>query len=496
MNQNNQSRGIELIQKKIGLLYIIFIVMAFLYIPADFVDIFKDINVYYEESVYENEKLYDYNYRIINYFTNRDTVFDQSIPHYYQGVKFSSDKIIQEIERYKTDLIEQSGGLTNTGYITRGKNYELSKNYLIRGRIADTISQLLEGHKSLLKEVAHSSMINAMDSILYLGTMVGSSGETKKFSEYYFDQVPVSAAISFLSKLQNDLKRLDNFVIESHYKSLMSLNDNLDFGVSQKIKEVDSKEYEVAVSKLGQEIVFALEVISDGKLSFPEYFVDGMLNSIPSSSMILNQRILGIKDLEVSDSKKSETPVIQSGYTPVLYTGINNLVRIKDIHYGNRQIFAELTSGEIIRKDSSFFIRVSKPGFTRLTVFGTEEDKEEKVLLSSQKFQIKDLPDPKAFIYNKQCGELSEKMFKVQKRLDVKNQVIDEAYMKVNGYEIKRINELVTETVYNKGAFFNAKTRELINKASSGDMYIFNEIVVEYSDGSLVNLDPVVLTII
>ena len=71
MNQNNQSRGIELIQKKIGLLYIIFIVMAFLYIPADFVDIFKDINVYYEESVYENEKLYDYNYRIINYFTNR-----------------------------------------------------------------------------------------------------------------------------------------------------------------------------------------------------------------------------------------------------------------------------------------------------------------------------------------------------------------------------------------------------------------------------------------
>ncbi|MCD4694722.1 MAG: hypothetical protein K8S16_00670 [Bacteroidales bacterium] len=494
MRQNNQSKGIILIHKKIGLLYIIFIVMAFLYIPADFVDIFKDINTFYEESVSENDKLFQYNSRIINYFADTDSVLNQSINQFYQQVRLSSDNVAQQIEKYKERMIEQSGGRSEFGYIKRGRNYELSKKLMIYDKVADTVKLLLTGHKNLLSKVAHKNMLPIMDSIIYLDDMLGSTGETKTFSEYYFDQVPVAASVAFLSKLQNDLKRLDNFVIESHFKSLMNNEENLGLGVNKQIQEIELANYGVSVSSLGKEIVFALEITTENTLNFPDYFTDGMLNSDPSSSMVLSQSSFELKEKDDVDTDRFDSPVIKTGYLPVLYSGINNLVRIRDISYNSEQIIAELTAGEIIRKDSNFYIRVGKPGFSRLTVFGMDEG--QKVLLSSQKFEIKELPEPKAFIFNKLSGEISEKMFKVQKRVDIKNWAIEDVYMKIAGYEIKRVNNLISETVFNKGAFFNAKTRELVDKATSGDMYIFNNITVEYSDGKQVNIDPVVLTII
>jgi len=493
MKQNNQSKGIILIQKKIGLLYIIFIVMAFLYIPADFVDIFRDVNAYYESSVVENEKLFQYNSRIINYFSETDSVLDQSVIQYYKEVALSSDNAIRQIEKYKADLIVHSGGKNEKGYIKRGKNYELSKKLLLRNHVADTIELLLANHKKLLMGIAHENMLPLMDSILYLGNFTASSGKSKQFSEYYFYQVPVAACVSFLSKIQNDLKRIDNFVIESHFKSLMNSGNNLKLGVNEQESPMDLASYGVSVSNLGKEIVFALDITPGQNLNFPDYFTDRLLNKDPSSSMVIGKGTFELKTQDESKDLSTSSPIIETGYLPVLYSGINNLIKIKDIQYESNQIIAELSTGEIIKKDSNFYIRVGETGYTRLTVFGIDDG--QKVLLSSQKFEIKKLTVPKATIFDKQSGEISEKMFKLQKKIDIDNWALEDIYLKISSYEIRRINELISETVVNKGAFFNAKTRELVDKASNGDMYVFSNIKVEYSDGKQVDVDPVVVTI-
>ncbi len=506
MPQNSESKGLILQQKKIGLLYIIFIVLAFLYIPADFVDIFKGTNDYFEGTTDENEKLFKYNMRIIDYFTKNDQDSVHSIKRFYLLVNQSSSDIIRQIEIYKQSLIQLSGGLNESGYIRRGKNYEIAKKILIRSNVVDTLKQLLSNHKDLLKTIAHKEMYPIMDSILYLDKFISSSGELKEFSEYYFDLVPVSASVAFLSKFQNDIRRIDNYVIESHFKSLISLNKKLGLGVVLKEPKQELIISKSVISKLGKEIIIAMEFTDDTSAyeyeEHDESTDDNILNmSLTSqnySSLGLSDNKFTVQDYyeESIDGQKNKDikPILEMGQLPVLYIGINNLIKISDIKFKGEKIRAEISSGTIIRKDSNFYIRVSKPGFSQINVYGIEGNR--KMLISNQKFIVKELPEPKAFIYNRHSGDISSKMFKLQKKINIRNDILKNINYRLIGYNIKRINNFITETSYNNGSYFNASSRQLIDKASNSDVYIFENIKVESIDGKEMILSPVTVTIL
>ena len=507
MPENSESKGLILQQKKIGLLYIIFIVLAFLYIPADFVDIFKGTNDFYEGSTYENEKLYNYNLKIINYFTKSDRDSIHSIKQYYLQVGQSASDIIRQIEIYKQNLIQYSGGINEAGYIRRGKNYQFTKKIMIRNRVADTIKQLLSDHKSLLKTIAHKDMHPIMDTFLYLDDFISSSGESKEFSEYYFDQVPVSAAITFLSKFQNDIRRIDNFVIESHIKSLVSIDKTLQFGVVPKTQEQELVTSESVISKLGEEIVLALELAEDTlTVEDKKYdeFADDKAFDVSHifqdrlTSLVLNDNKFVVYDYNQETGEgytnKDIQPVLEMGQLPVLYVGINNLIKISDIKFKGEQILAEISSGTIIRRGYNFYIRISKPGLARVNVYGIEG--KQKILISSRDFIVKELPEPKAIIYDRQSGEISTKMFKLQKKIHIRNDILKDINYRLIGYNVKRISNLITETSYNNGSYFNASSRRLVDKASNGDIYVFDNIKVEDIDGKKMILSPIVVTII
>jgi len=112
VNQKGTSRVLR--RKIINLMYLIFIVLAFLYIPSNFIDVFKDLNSTFEKSAKEFDNtltanqlnnLYNFNTLLLNYLTTGPDVRAKEIKSKFDFVADHTDASIQKIEKIKESLV-------------------------------------------------------------------------------------------------------------------------------------------------------------------------------------------------------------------------------------------------------------------------------------------------------------------------------------------------------------------------------------------------------
>jgi hypothetical protein len=101
-------------------------------------------------------------------------------------------------------------------------------------------------------------------------------------------------------------------------------------------------------------------------------------------------------------------------------------------------------------------------------------------------------------LYNQVGGYMPSKIFKLQKGLeiDAKNLEIDSKFRIVE-YTVTYINGsglgIFTEPV--KGSYFSGKSKELIDLAQPGDIFVFDNIYIKGPDGRNKKVDPIVFKI-
>ncbi len=178
----------------------------------------------------------------------------------------------------------------------------------------------------------------------------------------------------------------------------------------------------------------------------------------------------------------------------VLYLDINNPIKIYHPRFRNSDIIAEVSKGEIFKRDSLYYARVNNEGMVVVNAYSKD-----KTLLATQEFMVKNLPEPSAFIAERKGGNISSKIFKIQKNLDVYNEILEnnDGYT-VKNFSLLRIstNSEIQKSKNNHGAYFNASTREIIDKAQRGDLFIFDNIEVEIPGGNLIKIASLVFTVI
>ena len=224
MFENGQQKGTSRVlrHKVINLLYLIFIVMAFLYIPADFIDVFRSINQDYEEAIDDfSSSEYDNFNHIMFYHLIKNDKDSLSYFNNLKAVNKSSTEIVNEIEEYKKRLIEKCGGNNEFDYLSDGKNYSYTHELLIEEKLADSIRHLITVHEKLIRTLVNHKTFLTVDSLIDNGSyIVTSTGKWIKWEKYYFNKMPVSGAIAIMSKFQDDLKKADNLVLESYINTL------------------------------------------------------------------------------------------------------------------------------------------------------------------------------------------------------------------------------------------------------------------------------------
>jgi len=509
MEENTEYRGASRILriKIINLLYLIFIILAFLYIPSDFVDVFRDINNSYNNNKSENVKLSEYNLNILEILASNNGDSARLLYNNYLEANSYSKKILQSIERNKKFLIKKTGGYDLNRYFKSSKDYQAMEKFLLRRKVANTIRNQIISYKDSLKPIIDINTYNTIDKVLFIDNIITSNGIEKKWEDFYFRGVPMAPAITVLSKLQNDICKVDNIVLES-YISLLS-KDTLNIGFYDQLNDA-SLEWINEVVSLGEEIIILIrytDLMNENQFNELKAFVEfkdekvlldiddvGKIRFLPDEegryqfTVVANRRQFK-KTIDV----KEYGPIIEINRLPVLYAGIDNPINLLHNRTNVEDIEIEINRGEIIANDTGYFARFDEIGIIEIRVYLNEANN--KRLLSSKRFNVKNIPDIRAELYERSSGVMSTKIFKAQKGIDLKSDMINIKGFIVKQFTLKRINDLLVETSTNTGAFYNSLSRRIVDKAVSGDVYVFDDIIVKDISGNEYKINSFTLNI-
>lgn len=529
MFDEGQQKGTSrmLRHRVVNLLYLIFIVMAFLYIPADFIDIFKSINQDYEEAIEDlsTSKYDNFNHIMFNYLikNNKDSL---SYLSNLKAVNKSSSEIVNKIEKYKKRLIEKCGGNNEFDYLTDGKNYSYTHELLIEEKIADSIRHLITVHEKLIMPLVDQKTFLKVDSMIDNGSyIVSSTGKWIKWEKYYFNKMPVSGAVAIMSKFEDDLKKADNMVLESYINNLMK-EKNLNS--TELLKEILIGSFDtlfpgnvlanqdVVITskdfyKLGDEIELGITlpvkdftkinafVKKGNRLDSLKINEEGIGKFFPYEKgnykfiVFVENRIIE-KFIQVEEIK----PIIESPDQNILYTGIENVIKIYHEKYSGNKLKVKVNRGELEYENSECKIKFKSKGLAIISVYGID-GKSEK-LLAVKKYQVKDISLPKILFCGKQSGEISKNELISQKGLSLRETFGNENIFKIKDFEIKRIrknkNSNSFETYINSEEKFDKQSKTIFENTKNGDILIFGNIQVENLDGRISVLPSIIFNII
>ncbi|MBI9038673.1 MAG: hypothetical protein JEY97_11115 [Bacteroidales bacterium] len=529
MFDEGQQKGTSRILRNrvVNLLYLIFIVMAFLYIPADFIDIFKSINQDYEDAVedfttseYANVNHIMFNYLIKN---NADSL---SYLNKIKAVKKSSTEIVNKIEEYKNRLIELCGGNNDFDYLNDGKNYSYTNELLIENKLADSIRYLITLHEKLIKPLVDHQTFLKVDSLIDNGSyIVTSTGKWIKWEKYYFNKMPVSGAIAIMSKFEDDLKKADNMVLESYINNLLKeknlnssdvLKEILIGSLDTMFPENFLANQDVVITskdfyKLGDEIEFGITlplkdfskidafVKKGNRLDSLKISEEGIGRFFPYEKgnykfiIFVENRIIE-KFVQVEEIK----PIIEASDQNVLYTEIENIIKIYHDKYSGNNLKITVNRGELKYKNSECKIKFKSKGLAIIRVYGLD-GKAEK-LLAIKKYQVKDIPLPMILLGEKQSGKISKNELLSHEELSLRETLGNNNVFKIKDFEIKRIrkskNSNSFEAHINLGDMFDEQSQTIFENIENGDILIFGNIQVESLDGRISVLPSIIFNII
>src|SRR3970040_138599 len=91
-------------QKVVNLMYLVFIVLAFIYVPSDFIDTMKDVNTSLEEANRDIKSMNYFNVRILEAIEKSDTTKQPANDIDYRQVMSLTNSVDRMIEDFKWQL--------------------------------------------------------------------------------------------------------------------------------------------------------------------------------------------------------------------------------------------------------------------------------------------------------------------------------------------------------------------------------------------------------
>ena len=400
-------------QKMINLMYIVLTAMLALNVSSDVLNGFRQVEeglVRTTENVAEqNASLYD-----------ELTVYNRNNPEksgeWYKkatAVHGRTDSLYTYIDELKGRIVREADGKKgDVNNIQRQDDLEAASYIMLSPTTR-------EGRKLREALVAYSEMVDEMidDSVKrrlineYLYPRVNKSivGEKKTWEEANFENMPVIAAVTLLTKIQSDLRSAEGEILHTLLKNI----DKGDVRVNQlNAYVIPESKTVIRGSKYVAHIVLAAidttmapaikignEVISDSKDGLYEltcnrsgvYTLDGHLE-VPRGDGSTTRH-----PFSTTYSVIDPMATVSATMMNVLYAGIDNPVSISVPGIPNHDVSAAIKGGTLSRSGNIWQVRPSKVGEDVVITVSAMMNGRSQVVNSST-FRVRQLPDPMPYI--------------------------------------------------------------------------------------------------
>ena len=397
-------------QRMINLMYIVLIAMLALNVSSDVLNGFNQVQDGLQRtndniSVKNNiqylyiEELYTKNQTKVGPWREKS-----------QLLKSHSEALLSRIDSLKLAIaIEADGKNADPENLNKKDDLEAAslimlnpmtnKGRLLREQIEDYRIQVAEMISDPQKKLTVLDMLSTGDATQ---SNLGDISWEKKM----FDNMPAIAAITLLTKLQND-------ILESESEALSSLITNVDIG-DVRVNELNP--YVIPVSNMvmrGSKYRANIVLAAIDTTQRPSIFVNGSkiengLLEFPANNTGKHE-YSGFIEVARGDGSMERRPfsssftvmepmaTISATMMNVLYAGIENPISISVPGIPMQSVDASMTNGSLIRKGDSWMARPDNVGKESIISVSANIDGT-KQQVGSMTFRVRKLPDPSPFI--------------------------------------------------------------------------------------------------
>jgi gliding motility-associated protein GldM len=508
----------ELRQKLINLMYLVFITLAFIYLPSEFIDTSKYLTHSFKQTELEYTAKIEEKKGLLNEQLYINTPLAQD---YYNIIDISVDidSTNTHIDRMMTTISNAVGGNNAYGYLNRSKNFILANDLVIDNGEAAILQEQLEKIKLKITGYNLKNITPFLDSLIPSEVDIkNTAGKSKNWSSFFFSKTPLAIVITNLQKIKSDL-------VLTKFKLVEYLAGNASSGESDKkvsILSSNSIAVEVLAAKsflLGDKVAFRVILLdsSKGEGGSGTKNYEGVKSYIKKGGEIVKQLKIGEGgiisytanstgkfQLVVEDSSKTTTQNftvtnLRTAYTEKnspeqMYMGIDNPIQIQASEIDLKSIETEIDFGEVIPFGGKYYLRFPKEGLARLKVYSTNKDG--RYLVVQKTYNVVKLPNPVVSIDGKAGGSISLKILQVQDKLSTSSTLVEnEGVYNILSYEMIRVHRRGKESVINRGDVFSYDARKLLKETNSGDLIIIDNIKIKATDGTLKDVNPVVFSV-
>ncbi len=315
-----------------------------------------------------------------------------------------------------------------------------------------------------------------------------SSIKNPSWAYAYFHMTPTVAALTMLSKFQNDVKTTESRLVNEFHNR-----------VGQVVVRFDAFEPIVGASSTylfpGQELEVTAGLGAYSKSKLPEVFIQG-------AKAELNEKGLAVKKIKVGSTSGSVKVVVkytdQDGnpqekpydlnYTvgtatgafvsaekvKVMYIGLDNELAVSGGNVGDEKVTVSINNGSLSKIGPGRYI--AKPTTQGKAIVTVNSDGRP----SSFEFRVKTVPDPTPMVGASKGGRIAANVFKAQKgiRAELENFVFEGVTFTVTGYTFYATGKGFPDAGVRPGIRSNTfdAVQDLINRCGPGTTVVLDEI--------------------
>lgn len=489
-------------QKMINMMYLVLTALLALNVSSEILNAFKTVN----RSIANANAVVDQkNAAIFDAFKDAQedpktkANADIWLPKAAQAKKLSDD-VSNYIEDLKIRLKKESKG-ENIGKPDEKfseDNLDASTRMLVEGKDGNELLQRLTDYKKQIMEVVPEMKETFSKSLpLDLSIPVSKSGNlSNDWKSAYFHMTPTIAALTILSKFQNDVKNSEAIVVDHCYQQIGKVKFKLDN--FQAFAGTNS-----TYLMPGQELVITAGIGAFSKDALPSVTVNGSTVQMgPDGSAVYKTTVNGAGEHKVNvvvnytdpntGEKKSTTKEVEytvgipSGASVflekmnVVYQGVENPVTVSAGSAGREHMQVSFTAGEISPAGGDrYIIKPNKvgPAEIKITVDGKT---------TSFPMRCKMLPDPTAMVGTSRGGTIPAATFKAMGGILAKLMDSEfDAPFQVVGYTLGANGGAFQnyQQAANEGPRWSGNASNIVSRATPGTTVYFDQIRVKGPDG-------------
>ncbi len=505
-------------QRMINLMYIVLTAMLALNVSSDVLNGFSQV----QDSLHRtNDNLTTKNKIQFDYLAELNEKNPAKAgPWYAKGNELHerTGRLYSLIEEVKKEIAVKADGknadytkLTNLDDLDAASAVLLDPTSKKGSKLREAIDEYRSYVVTLIPDSVKRSVVEEMLKT-ETSNVPGTVGEVQ-WEEKLFDNMPAIAAVTMLTKMQNDISQAES-------EALSNLITNVDIG-DVRVNELNAyvlpnSNMVMRGGKYSAQIVLAAidttmrpEIYINGsKLNNPDgiyEFVAGQTGSHEYSGWLEVKR--GDGTVEKHDFK-SQYNVIEPMATisptmmNVLYAGIDNPISISVPGVPMTALSATMTNGTLTRSGDHWIARPTKVGDNaQINVSATLDGRSQNV--GSMTFRIRKLPDPTAYIAMKDASGNLVSYKGAPKRISkaalmaaeglqasVDDGILDVAYTVISFSTVfyDSMGNAIPEV--SDGSKFSARQKEQFKRLKNGKSFFISNVKAKGPDGITRDISP------